>query len=84
MAISKTEQKMRESVAQKGWWLGIGKRCFDIMKRLEADGELQGLRASYCCYNVNGVEFKSQWNSPRIKLGYEVSIHVIESAKAAA
>lgn len=80
MAVSKTEQEMRETVARRGFWHVTGKRAFDLTKRLEELGKLDGLTASYGCHNANGVFFKNQWNCPRPKLVYEVVVRACEPA----
>lgn len=72
--MTKTEKAMRDALAARGFWHVTGKRAYDMAKSLQEAGKLEGFRVYLGCHNVNGVEFRSQWNSPRPKLGYEVSV----------
>lgn len=76
---SKTEQKIVAALAANGRYLGIGKRAFNAVRRMEAEGRLAGYRVSGCVFNANGPEFKSQWNHPRAVAAYEISVARIET-----
>ena len=74
--MTKTEQAIIEGVKAKGYFVAVGKRMFDAAKKLQADGTIPGARFSFDCYNANGVEFRSQWNSPRSRTAYEIAVRV--------
>ncbi len=72
--MTKTEQTIRESLAKRGHAYVVGKRAYDLVTRLEAAGALPGLTIVYGCENLNGPKWKSQWNNPRARLAYDVTI----------
>jgi hypothetical protein len=73
-AMSKTEAEARESVARKGFWIGRGKRAFDVAKRMQARAVIAGASYKFDAYNGNSSAFRSQWDSPRVLACYEVLI----------
>lgn len=72
--MGKTEAKIRETLQRKGYFVGQGKRVYNVVKRLRDSGALTGRNVQLEVFNGNGVEFRSQWNSPRVVLCYEASI----------
>lgn len=77
----KTEREARETIAKRGYWVGRGKRAFDVAKGMQARTAIPGARYSFDVFNANGSAFKSQWNSPRFLAAYEVLID-LRSPKA--
>ena len=73
-AQGKTEQAALESVARKGFWVGRGKRAFDVAKRMQARNAIAGATYRFDAFNANG--HRSQWNHPRFVPAYEVEIKV--------
>jgi hypothetical protein len=72
--MTRTEQTIRTNLAAKGFCVMVGKRAFDIARKLEASGAIPAARYSFECFNANGPEFRSQWNNPKSRTAYEVSI----------
>lgn len=74
--MSKTEQIIRESIAKKGWFLGVGRRVLKTVQRLQAENAFPGASYKWSSSNINGPEFKSQWNNPRPVIVWEASIRL--------
>lgn len=76
--MTKTEQEMWNSIEARGFWQVNGKRAYNMVKNLKNAGKLEGYYVYLGCHNANGVEFRSQWNSPRILLAYEVVVRKLD------
>lgn len=72
--MNKTETNILESLASRNRFHGFGKRVFLATKKLKEAGKLDGFSVTIDCFNGNGSEFKSQWNSPSSFSVYEISI----------
>ena len=73
-AQGKTEQAALESVARKGFWIGRGKRAFDVAKGMQARNAIAGATYRFDAFNANG--HRSQWHHPKFIPAYEVEINV--------
>lgn len=76
--VGKTEREAMESVTRKGYWVGRGKRAFEVAKGMQARAAIPG--ATYKFEGFNGNGHKVQWNHPKFVPAYEVLIHVPKPA----
>ncbi|MBU9174014.1 hypothetical protein [Burkholderia gladioli] len=72
--MTKTEQTMRSKLAARGFATFTGKRAFDAIERLERDGKLHGLKVERSVYNAHGAEFRSQYDCPKSRTAYEITV----------
>lgn len=79
-ASGKTEMEAMESVSRKGFWIGHGKRAFDVAKRMQARAAIPG--ATYTFEGFNGNGRKVQWDHPKFVPAYEVLIQVPRADQA--
>lgn len=69
--MNKTMQAIIADIERQGFAVKVGKRAFNCVEALRT----QGYRVMVDVFNANGPEFRSQWNSPRSKTVYEISVY---------
>ncbi|KVN48780.1 hypothetical protein WT12_08525 [Burkholderia territorii] len=79
--MNKTEQTLRAKLAACGFATFTGKRAFDVIERMERDGKLRGMTIQRSVYNANGVEFRSQYNSPKSRTAYEITVSALQPVR---